>query len=238
MTHKALLSIVILCFSICSSAQDIVGAWEGSSVDDAGKEIRVSVIFSEKFQVATWYEKETGAFVSSNGGEWLLDGKSMTEVIEFDTKDSSRVGTSVTFEIETSEKKMKIVGSDMELKRVDNGEPGALAGAWIISGRKRNGDMQTINTDWPRKTMKILSGTRFQWIAFNVETKQFMGTGGGNYTTENGKYTESIEFFSRDNSRVGASLEFEYELKEEAWHHSGNNSRGEPIYEIWSERKK
>ena len=26
--------------------------------------------------------------------------------------------------------------------------------------------------------MKILSGSRFQWIAYNTETRQFMGTGG------------------------------------------------------------
>ena len=29
-----------------------------------------------------------------------------------------------------------------------------------------------------------------------------------------GKYTENIEFFSRDNNRVGASLSFDYEIKE------------------------
>ena len=86
--------------------------------------------------------------------------------------------------------------------------------------------------------MKILSGTRFQWIAYNTETKEFMGSGGGTYTTKEGKYTENIEFFSRDDSRVGASLQFDYELKDGDWHHSGLSSKGQPIYEIWSIRKK
>ena len=58
--------------------------------------------------------------------------------------------------------------------------------------------------------MKILSGTRFQWIAYNTETKQFMGTGGGTYTTINGEYVENIEFFSRDDSKAGLSLKFNY----------------------------
>lgn len=57
-----------------------------------------------------------------------------------------------------------------------------------------------------RKTIKILSGTRFQWAAINSETGEFFGTGGGNYTFKDGKYTENIEYFSRDASRVGASL--------------------------------
>ena len=66
---------------------------------------------------------------------------------------------------------------------------------------------------------------------------QFKGTGGGNYTSKDGVYTENIEYFSRDNSRVGASLEFNYEVKENDWHHTGNNSKGEPMYEIWARRK-
>ena len=40
-----------------------------------------------------------------------------------------------------------------------------------MSGRYRNGVKQTRSTDRPRKTMKILSGKRFQWIAFDTEKK-------------------------------------------------------------------
>jgi hypothetical protein len=76
-----------------------------------------------------------------------------------------------------------------------------------------------------RRTLKILTGTRFQWAAINIETKEFFGTGGGRYTFENGKYTEHIEFFSRDSSRVGASLGFDGKIESGAWHHSGLSSR-------------
>ena len=89
-------------------------------------------------------------------------------------------------------------------------------------------------TPGDRRTIKILGGDRFQWVAFNSATGDFMGTGGGIYSAENGKYTEQIEFFSRDNSRVGAGLDFNYEVKEGEWHHSGKSSKGDPIYEIWS----
>lgn len=238
MINKFFFALAIMYISTCTFGQGVVGAWEGSTQNEEGNDVRVLVIFSEKWQVATWYEKETGVFLSSNGGSWSLNGSTMSETIEFDTKDSLRVGTTVSFEIERSDDKMKIVGSEMELMKVDDGTPGYLAGAWLISGRMRNGTIQARNTDRPRKTMKILSGTRFQWIAYNTETKTFMGTGGGTYSTVEGKYTENIEFFSRDNSRVGASLKFNYELKDGAWHHSGKNSRSEPMYEIWSTRKK
>ena len=116
--------------------------------------------------------------------------------------------------------------------------PGELNGAWLMSGRYRNGEKQMRSTDRPRKTMKILSGTRFQWIAFDTEKKEFKGTGGGTYTTINGKYSEKIEFFSRDNSRVGMNLEFNYNIDKGNWIHKGKTSKGDPLHEIWVKRKK
>jgi hypothetical protein len=65
---------------------------------------------------------------------------------------------------------------------------------------------------------------------------EFFGTGGGAFTSDNGKYVENIEYFSRDDSRVGAKLKFDYETKKGDWHHTGRNSKGEPLYEIWSRR--
>ena len=53
---------------------------------------------------------------------------------------------------------------------------------------------------------------------------------------ENGKYTERIQFFSRDPQRVGASLSFIAELKDGDWHHSGLSSKGDKIYEVWSRK--
>ena len=166
-----------------------------------------------------------------------LIGDTMTEKVEFNSKNSERVGTEVSFEVFINDSIMGIVGSKMKLKRIDNGLPGKLQGAWLMSGRKRDGEIHSRDTSRPRKTMKIMSGTRFQWIAYNTETKQFMGTGGGAYTTTNGEYTEHIGFFSRDDSRVGVSLNFNYSLVDRKWHHSGLSSKGDPIYEIWSVRE-
>ena len=123
------------------------------------------------------------------------------------------------------------------MTRIDDGTPGELQGAWLMSGRVRDGKEQMRDTSGARKTMKLLSGTRFQWIAYNIETKEFSGTGGGTYTTVNGKYTENIEFFSRDDSRVGASLEFDFSLVDGTWNHRGFSSKGDAMHEIWSVRQ-
>ncbi len=235
---KKLIYLIATCLVAAANAQSLVGAWEMVTTNEDGREVKVVVILSEKYQVATWYDNKTGEFIATNGGSWSLDGTTMTEIVEFDTRDSTRVGATVTFELEVSKNEMKIKDSESVFNRIDSGEPGALGGAWLMSGRIRNGEMQERNTNRPRKTMKILSGSRFQWIAYNTETKRFMGTGGGSYTTVDGKYTENIEFFSRDGSRVGAALEFKYEMKDGKWHHSGNNSRGQPLYEVWSRRER
>ena len=231
------LSVLIL-INLFSYAQSPVGAWERFYDDEDGNNIRSVVIFSEKFQSIVMYNAKTGEFIYSNGGTWELNGNMMTEKVEFDTANSERVGDELTFEVIITNNSLSIPDANWEFSKIDDGMPGELNGAWLMSGRYRNGEKQMRSTDRPRKTMKILSGTRFQWIAFDTEKKEFKGTGGGTYTTINGKYSEKIEFFSRDNSRVGMNLEFNYDIDKGNWIHKGKTSKGDPLHEIWVERKK
>jgi len=235
---KNMFLFIILYFCIVTlTAQSFIGAWEGINTSQDGDKMRSVVIFSDGYQVMTNYDPLTGKFIGTNGGTWTLDGDVMTETIEFDSQNPERVGTEVSFRVYINDSEMGIVGRDMNMIRIDNATPGKLQGAWLMSGRIRDGETQTRDTTRPRKTMKILSGTRFQWIAYNTETKEFKGTGGGTYTTIDGEYVENIEFFSRDDSRVGASLNFNFELIGGTWHHSGLSSKGQPIHEIWSVRE-
>jgi hypothetical protein len=234
---KIIVLLICTFLSVSIKAQSFIGAWEGYHTSENGEKLKSVVIFSDGYQVLTTYNADTGKFVHSNGGTWKLEGDTMTEKVEFDTNNSERVGTEVSFEVFIYDSIMGIVGSEMKFKRIDNGVPGKLQGAWLMSGRIRNGETQLRDKNRPRKTMKILSGTRFQWIAYNIETKQFMGTGGGTYTTINGIYTENIEFFSRDDTKAGLSLKFNYSFIDGNWHHSGFSSKGEPMHEIWSVRE-
>ncbi|GAA4970325.1 membrane or secreted protein [Algibacter aquimarinus] len=223
--------------SISINGQSFIGAWEATSTSNAGVEIRNVVIFSEGYQVATWYEAKTGKFLKTNGGTWKLESDTMTEVVEFDSENPDRVGTELSFKVRIDVNTMGIIGDSATYKRIDDGSPGKLQNAWLMSGRVRNGETQLRDVNRPRKTMKILSGTRFQWIAYNTETKKFSGTGGGTYTTIDGKYTENIEFFSKDNSKVGMSLDFNYSIDNGNWTHTGFTSKGDPLHEIWSVRE-
>ena len=233
---KKIILLTIILISVSANAQNIIGSWERIHSSNDGKELKSIVIFTESHQSISIIENKTGKLIHSNGGTWSLDGNTMTEVVEFDTDNPERVGSSVVFDIELNNNYLKIVGSDRKFFRNDDGGPGELNGAWLMSSRIRNGIMQKRETNRPRKTMKILSGTRFQWIAYDTSKKTFIATGGGTYTTKNGVYTENIEFFSRDISRVGMKLEFEYSLKDGNWNHKGFSSRGKAISEIWTKR--
>jgi hypothetical protein len=111
-----------------------------------------------------------------------------------------------------------------------------LDGQWLFATRGPDEGQERRGEENSRKTLKFLQNGRFQWIAYDTDGMQFKGSGGGSYTSSDGVYTEKIEYFSRDNARVGASLAFTYKVQEDDWHHTGKNSKGEPMYEIWSRR--
>ncbi|HEY9168074.1 MAG TPA: membrane or secreted protein [Lutibacter sp.] len=234
---KIILLLIYTLISVGISAQGIIGAWENYVTTENGDKLRNVLIFAEGYQVLTTYQATNGKFVHTQGGAWTLEGDIMTEKVEFNTANSELVGTELSYKVIVTDNVVEIVDNNMKMNRIDNGEPGKLQGAWLMSGRIRDGETQLRDTGSPRKTMKILSGTRFQWIAYNTETKQFMGTGGGRYTTLNGEYNENIEFFSRDDSKVGLSLKFNYDLIDGKWHHKGFSSIGDPLHEIWNVRE-
>ena len=226
-----LLQTVIFSTDAQIDNKKLVGAWE------TGTDVKMTRIVTDEFSSVAVYK--INEFVSTAGGRWKVDGKNLVETFEYSTASPDLVGKEISTPVELNKDKLVLTVNDKKQSwsRVDDGTPGKLAGAWLITGRMRDGQMSKM-TPGARRTMKILSGTRFQWIAYNVDTKEFSGTGGGTYTTENGKYTENILFFSRDNSRVGASLQFDFSLENGDWRHKGFSSKGDPIDEVWTKREK
>ncbi len=182
--------------------------------------------------------KKSSEFIGAGGGPFAIKGKNYIEHYDFFTLSPEQIGNKMHYSLHLEGEQMiiKSTKDGSELKetwqRISD-DTDELTRNWVITGRVVDGNERTM-TPGARRTVKILSGNRFQWIAFNSETKEFSGTGGGTYSARDGQYIEKIEFFSRDNSRVGATLEFQYEVQNGHWHHSGLSSKGDPIYEIWS----
>ncbi|WP_339875818.1 hypothetical protein [uncultured Algoriphagus sp.] len=228
----------ILFFS-WAEAQSLEGAWKLSHQN--GREVtdmEYIKIYQDDYFAFGAKRIEDNHFVSAGGGPFTYDDDNYLETLDFFTLDPLQVGTSNKYTLDWVNEKM-VISSEINGKmlveiweKVSEAEDD-LTGNWVITGRKR-GEEISRSTPGARRTVKILSGGRFQWIAFNSETKEFSGTGGGTYTAKDGKYVESITFFSRDDSRVGANLNFNYEVIDGEWHHSGLSSKGDPIYEIWT----
>lgn len=229
-----LLSVTLLSFvTRKDNPKKVLGAWQYSS----GKEQTVIIISSQIFSLATYNISEK-KFISSYGGRWSIKDNKLILKTEWNSTDSSKVGTDWITDISITKKQLSLSGLPKKLDKLDDGTPGALAGAWIITGSYNNDQVsKRRNPFYPRRTMKVLSGKHFQWIAYNVVTKQFIDTGGGTYTTENGKYTETIHFFTKTAESVGKTLSFDYSFVNGDWRHKGQKSTGGPMDECWTKRE-
>ena len=210
----------------------LIGVWNAKS----GSNDHV-LVFQDGYFSYSIYDKANRKFIRTWGGTFSEAGGQAHANIEFDTESKDNVGGHKHFAATVNGNTLNFDGGAgvNSWTRIDDGNTN-LAGTWRITGRMRDGSIQPIEKS-ARKTLKILSSTRFQWVAINTETKEFFGTGGGTYTFTNGKYTENIEFFSRDSSRVGASLNFNGSVAKKVWTHKGLSSRGEPIHEEWMREK-
>lgn len=209
------------------------GAWQLQDAPDDHV-----ILFTDDYFSYTQYNKDARQFIVAYGGTYKTENDQIAARFEFHTGDKDQVGQALSYPFTLSGDVLTINadGQNTTWKQLDDGTA-PLAGNWRITGRMQDGKVQAIHQTGSRKTVKILSGTRFQWAAINPGTKEFFGTGGGTYTFQNGKYTEHIEFFSRDSSRVGASLTFDGKIEKDGWHHSGLSSRGDKIYEVWNKTK-
>jgi hypothetical protein len=216
------------------NASNLSGAWETKMGEN-----NVVMICADKYFSAAVYRTADKTFIGTCGGTFDVINDKFVEVHEFNTMKPELIGVKVETPVELREGKLVFIESNVtqSWNRMDDGKQTALAGAWLITSRKQDNVMVDIKPG-ARRTMKILSGTRFQWIAYNVDTKEFFGTGGGMYVADDGKYIEKIEFFSRDSTRVGSMLMFNFEFSEGRWHHSGLSSKGDPIDEMWTKREK
>ncbi|MCU0358426.1 MAG: hypothetical protein MUE95_12680 [Cyclobacteriaceae bacterium] len=243
MKISRMIAIHLFFISGLLSAQDLSGAWK--LVQQNGKPFADECIkiYANGYFMFAIHDKD-GKFLRAGGGNFTVDKKNYIEVLDFYTADSTQVRKPVTFSYSFKKDELTIEapmhGSVLKetWRRVD-GSDSPLQGAWRfgarvddngVAGERRGGAS-------PRQTMKIMSGKYFQWAAFNYETRQFMGTGGGEYVLKDGKYTENIRFFSRDNSRAGMALTFDCRLDGKDWYHKGKGTTGNPVSEVWERIK-
>ena len=235
-----LLSSIVF-MSKATDASPVSGAWQKK---DATGNIQ-TLVCSENYLMYGVYDVSNKKFISAGGGSFTLLNAGVNKIFsfkrEFDTLDSTLVGITVANKYTAKDNNLSIAEGILagDWKRIDESKsPKIMASVWKIRAREnKEFKMETI-LKGSRKTLKILSGSRFQWAAFDSDTHQFFGTGGGTYQLgKDGKYTENIEFFSRDNKRMGMSLTFDCVLNGKDWTHAGQSSTGVRVHEIWAKEE-
>jgi hypothetical protein len=194
-------------------------------------------LLDKDYIVYTSYSSNPSDFEKTVGGFYKIENDRLLLDLEFNSdykKDSLNTFT-IPFTLKENQLYLEFDGNLYKMK-TDTLNPQDLDGKWLMAGRVTEEGENRRDTTRPRKTMKFLLNGHFQWIAFNTETMEFFGTGGGEFTAKEGVYSEHIQFFSRDNSRAGATLKFTYDKKNGDWHHMGKSSKGDPLHEIWSPR--
>ena len=214
------------------------GVYEKTEKNDTSTQTS-RLIIKDSYFILTIFNSAPASFNYTVGGILTTEGKNFTVNLEFNSaiaKDSLKT-LKGTFQLK--ENRCMVIfdnGKKLDLEKVTN-EDQNFEGAFLMAGRVTDQGESRRRIDVPRITMKMLLDGHFQWIAFNKETFEFSGTGGGKYIADNtGAYIEQIEFFSRNSGRVGAKLPFKYNIKGNDWFHQGNSSNGEPMHEIWTKR--
>jgi hypothetical protein len=189
------------------------------------------------YYVHTVYKESSSEFIKTMGGFYTTSDKKLMVALEFNSNHKEDNITRIEVPYTLKNGNLILEGATPMTFKPMSQDAQDLDGKWLMTGRVTDQGEQRRDTSSPRKTMKYLLNGHFQWIAYNTETFEFFGSGGGTYDATNGKYTENIGYFSRDNSRVGAALSFNYELNGKDWYHTGKSSKGDPLNEIWTKRE-
>jgi hypothetical protein len=234
-----IITFLFFAANLLAKAQIPSGVYMDTVTNNGSKQIHQVKIHNGYF-IYNEYEIEPANFIKTLGG--------FTEVQHSGSKNELVVRLEFNSDYEKDSVKIvsipfKMDGKNLQLNWFRNltlkpiiSTAQDLDGAYLFATRGPDKGQERRGEESSRKTLKLLMDNTFQWVAYDTNSFRFSGTGGGSYSAKDGIYKENIAFFSKDNSRVGAQLEFKYELEGADWHHTGNNSKGEPMYEIWSQR--
>ena len=193
--------------------------------ENQGKVIHHRILLDNNYLIETQYSQDPNTFILTRGGFYKSnDNNTFNVSFEFNSN------------FEKDKLKNKILVKDKSWKNISKPKK-VLDGKWLMGGRVTEEGERRRDLNKPRKTMKFLLDGYFQWIAFNTQTFKFSGSGGGSYEIEEEDYIEKIDFFSRDNSKAGIKLKFNFVQKSDDWYHKGFSSKGNPMHEIWTKRK-
>lgn len=224
--------ISLMCFKT-SHSQKLNGAWE--KVNKNSSDQKTIKLYSDAYFTSATVLESTGEFISASGGTYSLSNSDYIENYEIDSKSMAVTGTYLNFDFKVRNDTLRLSDKNSRNEetwiKIDKAE-GENATCWKIHEVFRESRWQTIE-DSPRKTLKMLTDNYYQILALNSQTGEFFGSSGGQWTFEDEKHHEIVQFFSKNPFIVNDTLSFKKEISDGIWNHNGKSSEGEYIQERW-----
>ena len=172
--HLAHTFLLLVCCSLMTLQAQIKPGIYLSRVEKTIHELKIS----ENYLIHTVYMKSPAKFIKTLGGFYAIEDGTINVQLEFNSNFKKDSIKKLDYKFEIG-KDILTLYLDENLKfMASKNLKQELDGRWLFGtrgpdeGQERRGDTN------PRKTLKYLQDGRFQWIAYNIETMEFSGTGG------------------------------------------------------------
>ncbi|MCC5919605.1 MAG: hypothetical protein LAT68_05125 [Cyclobacteriaceae bacterium] len=213
------------------------GAWELIERDGEPVDYKMIRMYSKGYFTFAAF-REDDEFIKAGGGTYQLKRRNYIENYEIHSENHRTTGQSYQYSLERNADVMTLTLKSsgdrvVEKWRKIDGAAHEMAQCYRIHKRVTE-DNEWFTVEYaPRKTLKILTDSRYQILALNSKTGEFWGSSGGTWGRKDDRYTENIEFFSKRENEVGRSLSFDIKWTPKEWHHKGTATDGDDLEEIW-----
>lgn len=236
------ISFISLFISFSLYAQHLNGAWR--LIEEDGNRVNSETIklYSNSYFTYSTFDKASGGFIEAGGGTYFYEVFSYTENIEIDSNEPKHSGVTLPYKAILSEKLLTLTnlrsGKTQLWEKFDEATDYEMATCWRIHEKRDEGDEHWRRIEYsPRKTIKMITNNRYQVLALNSKTGEFIGSSGGTWSKDKISYTENIEYFSKNQNNVGKSLKFNRKIVDGLWHHTGKQTNGLLMMEKWMRYK-
>lgn len=155
---------------IAQGGNSLNGAWKADEGDQ-----KAVLLFQDGYFTHTVYTDK--AFLYSYGGPYTLADGHIDVDVEFNSREANGETNPLrhvktAFELKGNQLALNLEGKKVSWERLD-GSDAPLAGVWQITDRLEDGTIVPIQRSGTRKTLKMLTVTRFQWFAIDPATRLF-----------------------------------------------------------------
>lgn len=215
---KTIFLLLLILIGTPGDSQPLEGAFRitkaqyGNDTVTAGRLMGENIIkiFKNGYWIAAFFGNPKRPFSGCGGGTYETNDGKYKETLAYYSWDSTAVGRQYIFDYKLtpvsymqtgymeSEKYPHFLIKE-EFKKLESEVPlknNSLEGVWQLQSAVVDSSGKSVPQ--PFEQIKVYCYPRFAWAQYNLQTKQFIGAGGGSYQYDGKKLVEHIEYITYD----------------------------------------